>query len=268
MLAEVVRCGVMAENANALDSVIREILEFAGRDSAKPVVRKLKRQFHCAGDRDYADRLKALFSLEEMRELVADFRSALPALNQEVFRIREPRRLAEVAAELGAHFRTARFEGDAGKSLRGFYIDHPGVAKAPLICVNTANHPVAVASAFWHEVGHHLTSCAFGTAEPVRFSLSSSYAEHLDQPAEIAADIVSALAAYPKRAAQRLFSPFIKAGTAPDIGALVFRARAHLRAVAGFDFQRGVRATENLHYLAGMMHFIRLRWVLFSEYKI
>ncbi len=267
MLALVVRCGVMAENANALDSVIREILEFAGRNSAKPSVCRLKKQFCCA-DQDYAERLKRLFSREEMRELVAEFRGALPALNEEVFRIQEPRRLARVAAELGAHLRTERFEGDAGKSLRGFYIDHPGVAKAPLICVNTAGHPVAVASAFWHEVGHHLTSNVFGAADHARLSLSSSYAEHLDEPAEIAADVVSALAAYPRRAAQRLFSPFIKADTAPSTDALVSGARAHLRTVAGFDFQRGVRASENLHYLAGMMHFIRLRWVLFSEYKI
>jgi len=268
MLASDVSCVVMTENANALDSVIREILECAGRDSAKPSVGRLKKQFCSAAEHDYTERLKRLFSGREMRELVAEFRSALPALNEEVFRIQEPRQLARVAAELGAHLRTERFEGDAGKSLRGFYIDDRAVAKSPLICVNTASHPVAVASAFWHEVGHHLSSRVFGAADGARLSLDSSYAEHLDQPAEIAADVVSTLAAYPRKAARRLFSRFVKAGTVPNTDALLTAARAHLRAVAGFDFQRGVRASENLRYLAGMIHFIQLRWVLFSEYEI
>lgn len=258
----------MAEHANALDSAIGEILKSAGRDSKRSAVRRLKKRFDCVLDQEYTNRLRALFARNEIRALVAGFRSVLPGLNEEVFRIQEPRRLARVAAEIGAHFRPARFEGDAGKSLRGFYIDHPDVTKAPLICVNTANHPVAVASAFWHEVGHHLTSCAFGAADPVRFSFSSNYDAHLDEPAEIAADIVSALAAYPKRVVHRLFGGFVKTHTVPDTSELVSRARAHLRAVAGFDFQRGMPVTENLHYLAGMIHFIRLRWVLFSEYEI
>ena len=76
------------------------------------------------------------------------------------------------------------------------------------------------------------------------------------------------MAVYPKPAAQRLFRGFVKTGTAPNIESLVLKAKAHLRSVAQFDFQPGVPARENLQYLAGMMHFIRLRWVLFSEYEI
>lgn len=254
--------------ASAIDALIREILGSAGRGSKKLAVGRVEKQFHSAARQDYARQLSALFDRQEMRELFADFQSALPALNTDVLRIREPRRLAGVAAGLGARFRASRFEGEAGKGLRGFYIDDPDVSKGPLICVNTAYHPMAVAAAFWHELGHHLTSRAFNVAHPAQLSFSSTYEDHLGNPLEIAADMVSALAAYPKPVAQRMFRGFVETGTAPNIEDLVLKARAHLRSVASFDFQPGVPATENLQYLAGMMHFIRLRWVLFSEYEI
>jgi hypothetical protein len=262
--------GAMAEtmHTSALDSLIREILGSASRNSRKLTASRIEEQFHSASRQDYARQLRALFDRRQMRELLADFRSALPALNAEIFRIREPRRLARVAAQLGARFQAGRFEGEAGRSLRGFYIDDPGISRRPLICVNAANHPVAVASAFWHELGHHLTNRTFDVSLPLQLSFSSSYEDHLGNPLEIAADMVSALAVYPKPVAQHLFGGFVKTGKAPDIDGLVSIAKMHLRSVAGFDFQPSVPATENLHYLAGMMHFISLRWALFSEYKI
>jgi hypothetical protein len=255
-------------HTSALGSLIREILGSADRSPRKLTVTRIEEQFHRASRQDYARQLRALFDRRQMRELLADFRSALPGLNAEIFRIREPRRLASVAAQLGVRFQAGRFEGEAGKSLRGFYIDDRDISRGPLICVNTANHPVAVASAFWHELGHHLTSRTFDVSHPTQLLFSSSYEDHLDNPLEIAADMVSILAAYPKPAARHLFSGFVKTGRAPDIDALVSRARTHLRSVAGFDIPLSVPATENLHYLAGVMHFIRLRWVLFSEYEI
>jgi hypothetical protein len=255
---------------SALDPLIREILKSAGLVSSKLAAGRVQKQFQSAARQDYTTKLRAFFDRREMRELLADFQGALPALNADIFRIQEPRRLAEVAAKLGARFRATRFDDEEGQSLRGFYIDDPDIAKAPLICVNTAYHPVAVAAAFWHELGHHLTSRTFDTTHPMRLqqSFSSIYHDHLGDPLEIAADIVSALAAYPKPMARRLFRGFAASGEAPNIESLVFKARAHLRSVAGFDLQPGVPATENLQYLAGMMHFIRLRWVLFSEYEI
>lgn len=255
-------------HTSALDSLIREILRSASRSSRKFTLSRIEEQFHFASRQDYARQLGALFDRRQMRELLADFQTALPALNAEIFRIREPRRLARVAPQLGARFQAGRFEGEAGKSLRGFYIDDPGISRGPLICVNTANHPVAVASAFWHELGHHLTNRTFDVSHPMQLSFRSSYQDHLGDPLEIAADVVSALAVYPKPAVQHLFGGLVKTRKAPDIDGLVSRARTHLRSVAGFDFHLSVPAAENLHYLAGMMHFMRLRWVLFSEYGI
>jgi hypothetical protein len=255
-------------HTNAVDSLIREILESANRSPRKLTVSRVQEQFHRTSCQDYARQLRVLFDRRQMREVLADFRRALPTLNAEIFRIREIRRLAKVAAQLGVRFQAGRFEGEAGKSLRGFYIDDRSISKSPLICVNTANHPVAVASAFWHEMGHHLIDHAFDVSHPTQLSFSSSYEDHLGNPMEIAADMVSVLAAYPKPAAQQLFGGFVNTGRTPDIDALVSKARTHLRTVAGYDFQLGVPATENLHYLAGMIHFVRLRWVLFSEYEI
>jgi hypothetical protein len=255
-------------HTSALDSLIGEIVGSASRGSRKLAVSRVEEQFRRASRQNYAPQLAALFDRRQMRELLADFRRALPKLNAEIFRIRDPSQLAKVAAQLGVRFQARRFEGAAGKSLRGFYVDDRSVLRNPLICVNSANHPVAVASAFWHEMGHHLTSHAFDASHPLQLSFSSSYEDHLENPLEIAADTVSALAAYPRPAAQHLFGEFVKTGKAPDIDTLVSRARTHLRTAAGYDFQLGAPARENLHYLAGMMHFIRLRWVLFSEYEI
>jgi hypothetical protein len=255
-------------HTTTLGSLILEILESTGRRSRKLTVAVVRNQFQRASRLDYARQLRALFDRRQMKELLADFRTALPALNAEIFHIHDPRRLAGVAAELGVRFQAEHFEGEAGKSLRGFYVDDRSISKGPLICVNTANHPVAVASAFWHEVGHHLTSRSFDVSHPSELSFTSSFEDHLENPLEIAADMVSVLAAYPKRAARQLFGEFVKTAKTPDIDALVSRARTHLRTAAGYDFQLGVPPTENLHYLAGMMHFIRLRWVLFSEYDI
>lgn len=255
-------------NMTTLGYLIREILESTGRGSRKLTVALVRKQFDRVSCQDYVRQLKALFDRRQMKELLADFRSALPTLNAEIFRVRELSRLAGVAAELGVRFQAENFKGAAGRSLRGFYLDDRSIAKGPLICVNTANHPVAVASAFWHEMGHHLTSRTFDVSHPTELSFSSSFEDHLENPLEIAADMVSVLAAYPKSAARQLFGQFVKTGKTPDIDALVSRARAHLSTVAGYDFQLDVPVAQNLHYLAGMLHFIRLRWALFSEYQI
>ena len=171
-------------HTGALDPLIREILNAAGGDSKKLAAARVEKRFHSAARRDYACQLRMLFDRREMRELLTDFQSALPALNADIFRIQEPRRLAGVAAELGARFRASRFEGEDGKSLRGFYIDDPDVSKGPLICVNTAYHPMAVAAAFWHELGHHLTSRTFDVSHPIQLQLSFSsvYQDHLGDP--------------------------------------------------------------------------------------
>ena len=78
--------------------------------------------------------------------------------------------------------------------------------EAPLICLNMANHPVGVAAAFWHEMGHHLTHDLFGPERTkIALSFTTNYQAHLDQPEEIAADLVMVMGCYPRRAAEGLF---------------------------------------------------------------
>src|SRR5262249_21538369 len=108
-------------HTSALDSLIGEIVGSASRGSRKLAVSRVEEQFRRASRQNYAPQLAALFDRRQMRELLADFRRALPKLNAEIFRIRDPSQLAKVAAQLGVRFQARRFEGAAGQSLRGFY---------------------------------------------------------------------------------------------------------------------------------------------------
>jgi hypothetical protein len=49
---------------------------------------------------------------------------------------------------------------------------------------------------------------------------------------------------------------------------VVSAARTHLNSVWGFKFEKQVPATQNLHYLAGTIHFARLRLALLARYGI
>jgi hypothetical protein len=253
---------------NGLDSLITEILSSSARGSKKPAFQRIQRDFQSSAQTDYSAKITALFDINEMREIMAEFKKAIPAANAQVLRMREPERLAQVATQLGARFLMNHFEGESGRALRGFYVNDVSVTKRPLICLNGASHPSAVAAAFWHEVGHHLTSRAFGISHPLNLSFSETYEEHLNDPVEIAADVLTAVGGYPYQVAKRLFARFEQSGKAPDIDDLVSMGREYLRTKLNIDFRRISSTTESLHYVAGMMHFARLRWVLFSEYGI
>jgi hypothetical protein len=255
--------------ASTLDGLIRDILNFADEKAAKPCSRNTEEHFRAVASRDYASALRKLFDHHQLFAIYSELQAMLPALNAEVFTEKELRRLSLIAAGLGAGFQASDFNGSSGRGLRGFYVKDGAALKRPLICVNTASHPVAVAAAFWHELGHHLTSRTLDVdhRQP-NLSFTSNYHKHLDDPWEAAADIVPVLAAYPKAAARRLFGRFLARGETPDINQLVSKARPHLRFVSGFFFQRRFSAKENLHYLAGMIHYVKLRWVLLAEYGI
>jgi hypothetical protein len=234
--------------------------------------------------RDYGGSLSSHFSRRELRDLIEALTASLPVLNREQIRPIPLPGLAQIAARLGAQFRANPFNGPAGLSLRGFYVDSENL-KRPLICVNSAHHPVAVNSAFWHEVGHHLTAGLSPrqremgqelTARLLRgkgeefpgLSFGSDYHEHLNDPMELAADMLGSLVCYSRSAAKQLFRPLLQKGTAENIHAVLSAARTHLGSVWGFTFDKQIGAAENLHYLAGMIHFAKLRLALLAEYDI
>ncbi len=224
--------------------------------------------FRSAAAIDYAGALLKQFDRQQLHQVFRELQRALPGLNRHVFGTTNLRHLALEAESLGAELSTNRFEGKEGRALRGFYVDR-GRRNRPLICVNTANHPVAVAAAFWHEVGHHLTRRLLDHHDHrPNLPFSTNYQDHLDSPEELLADVVLVLGGYPHSAAKRLFGQAGENSHRLDADSLLLKARPYVRSAAGFDFESRFSVRENLHYLAGIIHVIKLRAALFDEYGI
>lgn len=193
----------------------------------------------------------------------------LPGLNQQVFRETDLGRLSKIAANFGVALQTRYIAGPKGRTLRGFYVNDRTILKAPLIWLNAANHPVGVAAAFWHEMGHHLTHEVFdGRQSKVGLSFTTNYLEHLERPEEIAADLVMVLGCYPRRAAETVFDRTARKQPDSDFDRLASKARTYVRSATGFDFSAGASARANLYTLAGMIHVAKLRLALLREYGI
>ena len=146
--------------------------------------------------------------------------------------------------------------------------------KRPLIYVNTAHHPVAVAATLFHEVGHrwHRKYSTRGRLG-VNFFFDADYVAHLDDIEELSADIVLSLIAYPAPIAKAIF---VKPWNWSALGGTAelsdeafcqvseyFRARFGVRLAAA-----NIPARRKLNYLAGMIHFAKLRSTLLAEYGI
>jgi hypothetical protein len=262
----------MAPNreSSIIGQVVTEILEVAPKSSRPAASDKLHHTFDTILRRDYERGLDTHFSKREMRAIFMALEWALPGLNREQFRPKPVHDLEKLASSFGADFRADAFAGPDGMGLLGFYARE---RRRPLICVNIAHHPAAVAAAFWHEVGHHLTSRIFEMSrQPVELSFSSDFDAHLDDPMELVADMLVTLGAYPKSVARRM-SGGNAHPRAMTKGALLTdgafsRTRTHLRTLTGFDFQTRIPPTENLQYLAGMIHFAKLRLALLAHYGL
>ena len=106
-------------------------------------------------------------------------------------------------------FSATPYRKGGGFSVRGFYIKSPATLGKPLIYVNSAHHLLAVGTAFCHEVAHHLTADmlrASGAIPQVpRLFFGAEYSAHMDDPVEMAADIMVSLAGYPGPMARQIF---------------------------------------------------------------
>jgi hypothetical protein len=259
-----------SKDAATLDGLVREILGVA-REAERARVGALwdiENDFKSIARRDYAGCLSGHFSRRDLHGILAAIGGTLPQVNREQFKLMPLPDLAHAASRLGTEFRANTYKGPAGRSLRGFYVEREA-GKRPLIVVNTAHHPLAVNSAFWHEVGHHLTARLLHWQErSPRLSFGGDYHEHLNDSRELVADVLVSLAYYPNSAAQRMFGTLLQGGSAEKTSKVVSRARVHLQSVSGFNFNNRIPATENLHYLAGMIHYAELRLALLAEYDI
>jgi len=245
-----------------------------------------ERDLRCVAERDYAPSLRALLARATVAEVIRAAREIFPDLNRQ----HKPdhiegwvkgdstsglRRLfAQVRERRDIHFQGTPFTGEGGLALRGFFVDRDGESlKRPLIYVNTAHHPVAVAATLFHEVGHLVASEVFDSRDSsVHFFFDVDYASHLEDVGELTADVVLSLAAYPAPVAREIFSTteksLLRDPTAfPD--QLLARIIEHYRTHFGMNLPAAdLPATRKLNYLGGMIHFAKLRAALLTEYDL
>ncbi|MHB8384459.1 MAG: hypothetical protein ACYDC3_19215 [Candidatus Binataceae bacterium] len=255
----------MRTQPSGLDGLVAEIVSSSrpSGGSVRETAEHVGSLLRC----EYGSALRKHFDDRDIQSLTHQLTRSLPSLNRRVFADTDLRRLSMIATQFGVTMRTEYLPSVSGRTLRGFYVNDTAVLKAPLICLNMANHPVGVAAAFWHEMGHHLTHDLFGPERTrIALSFTTNYQAHLDQPEEIAADLVMVMGCYPRRAAEGLFKA--TAGGKRATEQLPARVRDYVRSVTGFDFSRAESAVKNLYTLGGMIHVAKLRLALLQEYAI
>jgi hypothetical protein len=254
------------QSRGALKGVIGDIL--AQSRIGTPGLRNAEEYCRSVVRLDYISAVKRHFDRPQLTQMLKEVRKTLPTLNREIYRVTELRRLSRIAAGLGVVLQAHALTGSDGAGFRGFYVNEAEVLKRPLIWVNTAAHPATVAAAFWHEIGHHLTNRLWGSRRPIQMAFGTDYRDHMDDPKEIAADMVRVLGGYPQSIAKRLFGGPDIEESRQDADLLVSKATSHVRAVMGFEFRSRRSPRENLYYLGGMIHTAKLRTTLLSEYGI
>lgn len=262
----------MKERPTATDKVVHSVLAKAGVLGAKEL-RAWKRpqeDIRRLSQRDYAASLRQRLSFAQIKELVYRAADVWPHFNQQVLGPPSEEFFSRAADALHLHVKTARY---ASLALYGFYVDRSETALTkPLIFVNSAHHDLAIGTTFCHEVGHHFCSeIAKPKASHVRFYFDAAYNEHLQDEGELAADVIVSLAGYPKPAARAIFAgrqrrDMMRKGKLD--AAVISRIGAHLEASYGFDFSTALSPDQNLQYLAGMLHYAKLRAALLEEYGL
>jgi hypothetical protein len=224
---------------------------------------------------DYVTSLRRNMDYHQLRQLVDAFNELLPEFNRETTGMMSIDRFSEMASDMKFHFKAEPYEGPEGLALRGFYVTrNQGVLKRPLIYVNTAHHPLAVSATFCHELAHHFSSELFEAQadEPVHFFFDADYAAHLNEPGELASDAMVSLAAYPEPMARKAFASewnwglVARAKNLPE--AALAEVQKHLKKIYGFNLMERIPPDRRLHYLAGMIHYAKLRWALLIEFDL
>jgi len=267
---------VATRSDSNMEALVGEILDGAPAAGAAELAawQKPEKSFRRLLRRDYVRDVRRNLSYRQLLELLASANVILPKLNREPLDVMPVKQQAQLAADLGLHFKAAPRKGAEGMALRGFYVNQlQEVLKRPLIYVNTAHHPVAVSTTFCHELGHHLaTSILRPHDQKVHLFFDADYSEHLDDPGELAADVLVSLAGYPRPVAEKIFSESgglgLVASTKSLTDAAFSEINAHLKKVYGLDLKAGISPRQRLNYLSGMIHYAKLRWALLAEYDV
>ncbi len=214
--------------------------------------------------RDYRAALRGSLGRAGVREIIClGKRKAWPRLNEVADGVGSMSEYSARASDLGADFRFIKMPWESGLAVLGFYLGSDSCSiRRPLICLNSAHHPVVVAAAFAHELGHHVTADLFSApSESVRLARLIGIEAHLSEPRELAADVLVGLRSLPRDVARKWFDP-ASTRKVDSIATVLTRARRIGLNLESLPVQR------RLQYQALFIHFVKLRQALLQEYDI
>jgi hypothetical protein len=263
----------MIQRSTAIDNVVQAILNKAGVVGARELEawKRPQAEIRKLSQCDYGTNLRRELDFDQIKELVARATDVWPRFNQAAVGPLSDKFFSSAAGALQLHLKAAPYTSLA---LYGFYVDSSETSlKKPLIYINSAHHTLARGTAFCHEVGHHFCTeiAKPKPAAGVRFFFDASYSEHLRDQDELAADVIVSLAGYPKPAARRIWGktqPTEEAAKDELNDAVIQGIRTYLKECYGFDFSSKLSPDQNLQYLAGMIHYAKLRIALLDEIDV
>ncbi len=220
---------------------------------------------------DYAGPLRRCFDRVQLDAVIRDARRYVwPTLNRQPLRLGSTQEFSEHFSSIGVEIRPARMSSSTGLALLGFYVRKTDfLAGKPLICVNTAHHPAVIGAAFVHEMGHHLTAEIFGNEDNTPSLLYTGYSDHLDEPSELVADVLVSLGIYPRPMARKMFPRARHSGNPTNLDANGHSAVIdYLSRQYGLSFNDTMSVSKRLQYMAGLLHYTRLREALRNEFDL
>jgi len=264
-----------AKNMSFFDVLASEVVKASKGPHASVAFRNASAEVRSLEQQDYARPLRRSLGRSEVREIIAEARSSVwPRLNDESVTLVSPTEFTRRWSGLGVQFQLAKLRGAEGIALLGFYVREMGRSRLPLICVNTAHHPAAIGAAFSHEMGHHLVGQLFDSRKPHAQLLTyTAYGEHLDDPEELAADVLVSLGVFPETIARRIFLETGKtkkseSATAELPTSVSAKVLNYFEGRFGLSFGANLPSQKKLQYLAAVVHFAKLRRALLAEYDI
>ncbi|HJU11796.1 MAG TPA: hypothetical protein VJ728_13015 [Candidatus Binataceae bacterium] len=256
------------------ESPVRELSDVARTRAARTAaLTELGTKVEDAVKQNYGGALRQCLSRWEVREITREGKKRVwPALNRQPVTLVTLDEFVQRWSGFGVDFKFASLPWKRGLSLLGFYVktmnrEH----KRPLIFVNTAHHPALVGAALDHEMGHHLTAQIFARKTGHTNMLSpTAFTEHLDEPSELAADILVSVGIFPAQLAKTLLEPMrCKAGSGPPgLSDPVFGNVLDYIAKR-YDLRvESIRGSERKSQaLAALVHYTKLRRALLDEYN-
>ena len=263
------------ERPSIFDGLAAEIVKASKGPRESSASRNATAEIRALEQNDYGRPLRRSLARAEVREIIAEARSTVwPRLNDQSVKLVSPAEFTRLWSGLGVQFQLASLRGAEGLAVLGFYVREMGSSRLPLICVNTAHHPAAIGAAFSHEMGHHLVGRLYGShKQHAQLLTYTAYGEHLDDPEELAADVLVSLGVFPEAIARKIFLKPRKESQAKSAAAEIADSISttvlkYFEGRFGLTFGAQPPSTKKLQYLAGVIHFAKLRHALLTEYDI